>query len=177
MYTIANRIRPNPIVLSLLLILAVAMGACTFHVQPIEKYSSADGYLSLTHPAAWDVIEEDASDGTTTVLLGSNPDLVNVDVVPPGEAGIGIMLMPNFIPQPGLDTMTVGPEDMAALIRDSALQGQTGAEVGDLDEVTLADGSPGVPLRHPLSGKQHHRLCLCSRRGDAGSRHSHRGCR
>ena len=131
--------RQFPVLLGLLLLIALATGACTFEVQPIEEYASRDGYLSLTYPAAWDLLDEDASDGTTTVFLGTGANLIDMDVIPPGEAGVGIMLMPNFIPEPGLDVLTLEPEELAGLIRGAALEEQ-GSEVSELEPALLANG-------------------------------------
>ena len=60
--------------LTALLLLAALTSACTFEVQPIEEYTSPDGYLSFTFPAAWDVLEEESGNGMTSALVGTHPD-------------------------------------------------------------------------------------------------------
>ena len=136
-----------PLLLGLLLLIALAASACSFEVQPIEEYTSEDGYLSLTHPAAWDVLDEDASDGTTTALLGTHADLISMDTIPPGEAGVGIMVMPNFFLEPGGDAQTLSAEELASLIRESGRQEQS--DVGEIEAITLENGTQVFRFKAP----------------------------
>jgi hypothetical protein len=121
-----------------LVLLATLTAACTFEVQPIEEYRSQDGYLSLTFPAAWDILAEDSEDGTTAALVGSLPGLIDLDVIPPGEAGVAVMLLPDVLPNPGGEPMSVTPELMAELMRQSFLSTQETAS--EIEPVTLENG-------------------------------------
>lgn len=140
--------RPRPyLILGLVLLITLAASACTFEVQPIEEYTSADGFLSLTFPASWDVLDEAADGGMTSALVGTEEDLVMMDVFPPGEAALGIMLMPNFLPAPDGEELTLAPEELAALMQQSAMTEQP--NVGEVGPVTLPGGRQAYSFESP----------------------------
>lgn len=130
-----------------LLLLAALTSACTFEVQPIEEYTSPDGYLSITFPAAWDVLEEESGNGMTSALVGTHPDLVSMDVMPPTEAGVALMLMPDFVPGPEGDTVQVSAQEMADFMRQSAMVEQTG--VSEIAPVQLESGAEAYAFTVP----------------------------
>lgn len=143
----AGAVTPHVGTIAVLLLIILTAGACTFEVQPIEEYTSADGYLHLRFPASWDVLDEDAMDGASTVLLGTNPDLIDMDVVPPGEAGVAVMLTPDFVPGLGGVDMPLTAQELADIMRTNALTEQP--DVGEVEAVTLSDGTDAYRFAAP----------------------------
>ena len=139
--------RRTSLFVGLLMLIVLATSACTFEVQPVEEYTSPDGYLSLTFPVSWDVLDEDASDGMTTAMVGTNEDLIEMDVIPAGEAGMGIMLMPNFMLGPNGEEMTITAEELAVLMHDGALAEQ--GAIGEIEAVTFSNGSQAYSFAAP----------------------------
>jgi hypothetical protein len=133
--------------LFLLLVLATVLTACTFEVQPVEDFTTADGYFSVTFPASWEVLEEESSDGMTAVFIGTNEDLIDLDVVPAGDAGVALMLMPNFVPGPTGEAVPVTAEEMADFMHASASSEQAG--VTEVQPETLADGKEAFTFTAP----------------------------
>ena len=127
---------------SLLLLIAVGAAACTFEVQPIEKYTSADGYLSFNYPVAWDVLNEDISDGMTSARVGTHTDFVETVIAmepfPAGEVWLQVGLRPNFFPEPSGEVVTLTAEEVAESIRQDSGGDRAGA--GELESITLAPG-------------------------------------
>jgi len=121
-----------------LLVLAALTSACTFEVQPIEKYTSPDGYLSFTFPAAWDVLEEESGQGATAAFLGTRDDFIDLEVVPPGEAGVVLMLIPNTVPGPDGEPVPLTAQELAAFSQQTAAAQQP--EVTDVQSVLLDSG-------------------------------------
>lgn len=124
------------LLLPVLLIVGLALAACTFEVQPVEQYTSQDGYLSLAFPAEWEVLEDETADGTTLLLVGSDPEMMDMDSVPADAAAVFLMVMPNFIPEAGLEVLTLDAEELAAMSRSGIIE-EPETEVGEIEAVVL----------------------------------------
>ncbi len=124
--------------LSLLTAILVLVGGCTTVVQPIEQYTSSDGYLSVSFPADWDVVNEVIRDGQTVVILASNNGIIDESSESP-QSGLIIVLTPNFdIGADGeVETLTV--DQMADMARFSLLY-EPNTEVGEFETMTLDNG-------------------------------------
>ena len=146
MYAATRQVRPSALLVALVA-LALTLTACTFEVQPVEEHSTADGYLTFSFPAAWDVLEEESGDGMTAVLVGTHTDLVELDVMPAGEGGVAIMLMPDFIPGPDGESVQLSPEELASFMHASAMAEQAG--VSEVQAITLANGAEAYTFKSP----------------------------
>ena len=123
-----------------LLILVLAISACTFEVQPIEQYTSQDGYLSVSHPVTWDVLEDGAEDDATTVFVGTNEEVMDMQAIAPGEAGVGIILGPEFLfAREFGSASTINAEELADVMRVSFLEGVEEAEASQVSQVGPID--------------------------------------
>ena len=133
--------------LALGLVLIIVFGGCSFVVQPIEEFTSADGFLSFTFPANWDLVKEESGAGSVAAMISTRGDLVDLEVIPPGVAGVAVLLMPDFLPGPDGETIPVTAQELAGVMRNSAMTEQPG--VGDLETITLKNGTEVYAFNAP----------------------------
>ena len=135
-----------PCVLALMLVTLI-LSACTLEVQPIESFTSADGFLSFTFPAHWDLVKAEYGAGSDAALVATSDDLIDHDVIPAGDAGVAVLLMPDFMPGPDGEPIRVTAQELAGLMRKSAITQQPG--VSDLETVTLDNGAETYTFNAP----------------------------
>lgn len=133
----ARRVEAIRIILAVAISLIIA--GCTLAVQPVEHYVSEDGSVSLTYPAEWEALAESSEGGAISILFGSNPGLAEMETIPSGESGLGVMVLPDSIPVSRGELQEITLEEFAVTVRDSALQDEE--VVGELEAVELANYS------------------------------------
>ena len=108
--------------LILLLFIAVALAGCSLEVQPIEQFTSVDGNISMAYPAEMDVLMDAVDHGIASIMLGTHPDLVELNTMPAGESGLAVMVMPDRIPIGGGESQQITAQEFSEMVRDSAVE-------------------------------------------------------